>query len=164
MRQPLGVVAGITPFNFPVMVPMWMIPVAIAAGNTFVLKPSPIDPSPSLRIAELLKEAGLPDGVFNVVQGDKTAVDALLASRREGPELRRLHPDRQLHLRNRRPPRQARAGPGRRQNHMVVMPDADIDQAVDALIGAGYARPASAAWPSAWPCWWATRPSAACPS
>ncbi len=71
-------VAGITPFNFPVMVPMWMFPVAIAAGNTFVLKPSPTDPSASLRIAELLREAGLPDGVFNVVQGDKVAVDALL--------------------------------------------------------------------------------------
>ncbi len=78
MRQPLGVVAGITPFNFPVMVPMWMFPVAIAAGNTFVLKPSPLDPSPSLLMAELLKKAGLPDGVFNVVQGDKQAVDALL--------------------------------------------------------------------------------------
>ena len=79
MRQPLGVVAGITPFNFPVMVPMWMFPVAIATGNTFVLKPSPLDPSPSLFIADLLKQAGLPDGVFNVVQGDKEAVDALLA-------------------------------------------------------------------------------------
>ncbi|TXI62615.1 MAG: aldehyde dehydrogenase family protein, partial [Limnohabitans sp.] len=78
MRQPLGVVAGITPFNFPVMVPMWMFPVAIAAGNCFVLKPSPIDPSPSLFMAELLRQAGLPDGVFNVVQGDKEAVDALL--------------------------------------------------------------------------------------
>jgi malonate-semialdehyde dehydrogenase (acetylating)/methylmalonate-semialdehyde dehydrogenase len=78
MRQPLGMVAGITPFNFPVMVPMWMFPVAIACGNTFVLKPSPIDPSPSLFMAELLKKAGLPDGVFNVVQGDKEAVDALL--------------------------------------------------------------------------------------
>src|SRR5437667_3494002 len=78
LRQPLGVVAGITPFNFPVMVPMWMFPVAIAARNTFVLKPSPIDPSPSLFMADLLKQAGLPDGVFNVVQGDKEAVDALL--------------------------------------------------------------------------------------
>ena len=78
LRQPLGVCAGITPFNFPVMVPMWMFPVAIAAGNTFILKPSPIDPSPSLFIADLLKQAGLPDGVFNVVQGDKEAVDALL--------------------------------------------------------------------------------------
>ena len=78
VRQPLGVVAGITPFNFPVMVPMWMFPVAIAAGNTFILKPSPTDPTPSLMIADLLKQAGLPDGVFNVVQGDKVAVDALL--------------------------------------------------------------------------------------
>ncbi|MBT9467084.1 aldehyde dehydrogenase family protein, partial [Hydrogenophaga sp.] len=78
LRQPLGVVAGITPFNFPVMVPMWMFPVAIAAGNTFVLKPSPIDPSASLFMGELFKQAGLPDGVFNVVQGDKEAVDALL--------------------------------------------------------------------------------------
>lgn len=78
LRQPLGVVAGITPFNFPVMVPMWMFPVALATGNTFVLKPSPLDPSPSLLMAELLKQAGLPDGVFNVVQGDKEAVDALL--------------------------------------------------------------------------------------
>ena len=79
LRQPLGVVAGITPFNFPVMVPCWMYPVAIAAGNTFVLKPSPIDPSPSLMVAELMREAGFPKGVFNVVQGDKEAVDALLA-------------------------------------------------------------------------------------
>src|SRR5450830_1479708 len=78
LRQPLVVVAGITPFNFPVMVPMWMFPVAIAAGNTFVLKPSPTDPSASLFMADLLKQAGLPDGVFNVVQGDKEAVDALL--------------------------------------------------------------------------------------
>jgi malonate-semialdehyde dehydrogenase (acetylating)/methylmalonate-semialdehyde dehydrogenase len=78
LRQPLGVVAGITPFNFPVMVPMWMFPVAIAAGNTFVLKPSPTDPSASLFMGELFKKAGLPDGVFNVVQGDKEAVDALL--------------------------------------------------------------------------------------
>src|SRR5450631_1908423 len=79
IRQPLGVVAGITPFNFPVMVPMWMYPVAIACGNTFILKPSERDPSPSLLMAELLQRAGLPDGVFNVVQGDKVAVDALLA-------------------------------------------------------------------------------------
>ena len=78
LRQPLGVVAGVTPFNFPVMVPMWMFPSALATGNTFVLKPSPIDPSASLFMAELLKQAGLPDGVFNVVQGDKEAVNALL--------------------------------------------------------------------------------------
>src|ERR1700712_3314901 len=79
MRQPLGVVAGVTPFNFPVMVPMWMFPMAIAAGNCFILKPSPLDPTPSIMMADLLKQAGLPDGVFNVVQGDKDAVDALLA-------------------------------------------------------------------------------------
>ena len=79
LRQALGVVAGITPFNFPMMVPMWMFPMAIAAGNTFMLKPSERDPSASIRLAELLKEAGLPDGVFNVVHGDKVAVDALLA-------------------------------------------------------------------------------------
>ena len=78
MRQPLGVVAGITPFNFPAMVPMWMFPVALACGNTFILKPSERDPSASLLLAELLKQAGLPDGVFNVVQGDKAAVDAML--------------------------------------------------------------------------------------
>ncbi|WP_035933857.1 aldehyde dehydrogenase family protein, partial [Caballeronia glathei] len=81
LRQPLGVVAGITPFNFPMMVPCWMFPIAIATGNTFVLKPSERDPSASIRLAELLAEAGLPEGVFNVVHGDKTAVDALLAHR-----------------------------------------------------------------------------------
>src|SRR3546814_21062020 len=80
LRQPLGVVAGITPFNFPVMVPMWMFPVALVCGNTFILKPSERDPSASLLIADLLKKAGLPDGVFNVVQGDKLAVDALIAN------------------------------------------------------------------------------------
>ncbi|MBO9652156.1 MAG: CoA-acylating methylmalonate-semialdehyde dehydrogenase, partial [Variovorax sp.] len=139
MRQPLGVVAGITPFNFPVMVPMWMFPVAIAAGNTFILKPSPLDPSPSLRIAELLKEAGLPDGVFNVVQGDKEAVDALL-----------VHPDVQAisfvgstPIANYIYETGARHGKrvqalGGAKNHMVVMPDADIEQTVDALIGSGY--------------------------
>ena len=84
MRQPLGVVAGVTPFNFPVMVPMWMFPIAIACGNTFILKPSPTDPSASLFMAKLLKEAGLPDGVFNVVQGDKEAVDALI----ENPDVK----------------------------------------------------------------------------
>ncbi|MBB3182354.1 malonate-semialdehyde dehydrogenase (acetylating)/methylmalonate-semialdehyde dehydrogenase [Variovorax sp. Sphag1AA] len=139
MRQPLGVVAGITPFNFPVMVPMWMFPVAIAAGNCFILKPSPLDPSPSLRIAELLKEAGLPDGVFNVVQGDKEAVDALL-----------VHPDVQAisfvgstPIANYIYETGARHGKrvqalGGAKNHMVVMPDADIEQTVDALIGSGY--------------------------
>ena len=103
MRQPLGVVAGVTPFNFPCMVPMWMYPVAIACGNCFVLKPSERDPSPSILMAELLAEAGLPKGVFSVVQGDKVAVDALLVEpRREGAQLRRLDTDREVHLRDRR--------------------------------------------------------------
>ena len=139
LRQPLGVVAGVTPFNFPCMVPCWMFPVALACGNSFVLKPSPLDPSPSLLMAELLREAGLPDGVFNVVQGDKVAVDALLAHPRvkalsfvgSTPIAHALY--------------QAGAANGKRvqalggaKNHMVVMPDADIDQAVDALIGSAY--------------------------
>lgn len=139
LRQPLGVVAGVTPFNFPVMVPMWMFPVALATGNTFVLKPSPIDPSPSLFIADLLKQAGLPDGVFNVVQGDKEAVNALL-----------VHPDVQpvsfvgsTPIANHIYETGARHGKrvqalGGAKNHLVVMPDADIDQVVDALVGAAY--------------------------
>ncbi len=139
LRQPLGVVAGITPFNFPVMVPMWMFPVALACGNTFVLKPSERDPSPSLLIADLLKQAGLPDGVFNVVQGDKTAVDALLA-----------HPDVQalsfvgstpiaeyIYTEGTKHGKRVQALGGAK-NHLVVMPDADLDQAVDALVGAAY--------------------------
>jgi malonate-semialdehyde dehydrogenase (acetylating)/methylmalonate-semialdehyde dehydrogenase len=138
-RQPLGVVAGITPFNFPVMVPMWMYPVAIACGNCFILKPSERDPSPSLRMAELLREAGLPDGVFNVVQGDKLVVDALLT-----------HPDvaavsfvgstpiaRHIYETGARHGKRVQALGGAK-NHMVVMPDADLDQAVDALVGAAY--------------------------
>ena len=139
LRQPLGVVAGITPFNFPCMVPMWMYPVALACGNAFILKPSERDPSPSLFMADLLKQAGLPDGVFNVVQGDKVAVDALLT-----------HPDvKALSFVGSTPIAQyiyeTGAHHGKRvqalggaKNHMVVMPDADIDQAVDGLIGAGY--------------------------
>jgi malonate-semialdehyde dehydrogenase (acetylating)/methylmalonate-semialdehyde dehydrogenase len=139
VRQPLGVVAGITPFNFPVMVPMWMFPVAIAAGNTFVLKPSPIDPSPSLPIAELLKEAGLPDGVFNVVQGDKAAVDALL----EHPDVKAVSFVGSTPIANRIYEVGARNGKrvqalGGAKNHMVVMPDADVEQTVDALLGAAY--------------------------
>ncbi len=139
LRQPLGVVAGVTPFNFPVMVPMWMFPVAIAAGNCFVLKPSPIDPSPSLFIADLLKQSGLPDGVFNVVQGDKEVVDALL----EHPEVKALSFVGSTPIANYIYETGARHGKrvqalGGAKNHMVVMPDADIDQAVDALIGAGY--------------------------
>ncbi len=139
LRQPLGVVAGITPFNFPVMVPMWMFPVAIAAGNCFVLKPSPIDPSPSLFIAELLKQAGLPDGVFSVVQGDKEAVDALLVH----PDVKAISFVGSTPIANYIYETGAHHGKrvqalGGAKNHMVVMPDADIDQAVDALIGAGY--------------------------
>ncbi len=138
-RQPLGVTAGITPFNFPFMVPMWMAPVAIACGNSFILKPSERDPSPSLLTAELFREAGLPDGVFNVVQGDKVAVDALLN-----------HPDvqavsffgstpiaRYIYETAARNGKRAQALGGAK-NHMVVMPDADLDQAADALIGAAY--------------------------
>jgi malonate-semialdehyde dehydrogenase (acetylating)/methylmalonate-semialdehyde dehydrogenase len=139
MRQPLGVVAGITPFNFPVMVPMWMFPVAIACGNTFVLKPSPIDPSPSLFIADLLKQAGLPDGVFNVVQGDKEAVDALL----DHPDVKAVSFVGSTPIANYIYETGAHHGKrvqalGGAKNHMVVMPDADIDQAVDALIGSAY--------------------------
>lgn len=139
MRQPLGIVAGITPFNFPVMVPMWMFPVAIAAGNTFVLKPSPIDPSPSLLMADLLKEAGLPDGVFNVVQGDKEAVDALLVH----SDVKAISFVGSTPIANYIYETGAHHGKrvqalGGAKNHMVVMPDADLDQAVDALIGAAY--------------------------
>ncbi len=139
LRQPLGVVAGVTPFNFPCMVPCWMFPLALACGNAFVLKPSERDPSPSLFMADLLRQAGLPDGVFNVVQGDKVVVDALLA-----------HPDvKALSFVGSTPIAQyiyetgARHGKrvqalGGAKNHMVVMPDADMDQAVDALVGAAY--------------------------
>ncbi len=139
MRQPLGVVAGITPFNFPAMVPMWMFPVAIATGNTFILKPSPLDPSASLMIADLLKQAGLPDGVFNVVQGDKESVEALI----DHPEVRALSFVGSTPIANLIYERGARHGKrvqalGGAKNHMVVMPDADLDKAVDALIGAAY--------------------------
>ena len=139
LRQPLGVVAGITPFNFPVMVPMWMFPVALACGNCFILKPSPIDPSPSLMIADLLKQAGLPDGVFNVVQGGKEAVDALL----EHPDVKAISFVGSTPIANYIYETGARRGKrvqalGGAKNHMVVMPDADIEQAVDALIGSAY--------------------------
>ena len=139
MRQPLGVVAGITPFNFPVMVPMWMFPLAIAAGNCFILKPSPIDPSPSLFMAELLKKAGLPDGVFNVVQGDKEAVDALLVH----PDVKAVSFVGSTPIANYIYETGAHHGKrvqalGGAKNHMIVMPDADMDQVVDALIGSAY--------------------------
>ena len=139
LRQPLGVVAGITPFNFPVMVPMWMFPVAIAAGNTFILKPSPIDPTPSLFMGELLKKAGLPDGVYNVVQGDKEAVDALLVH----PDVKAISFVGSTPIANYIYETGAHHGKrvqalGGAKNHMVVMPDADLDQAVSALMGAAY--------------------------
>ncbi|CCN17150.1 CoA-acylating methylmalonate-semialdehyde dehydrogenase [Bordetella bronchiseptica] len=139
MRQPLGVVAGITPFNFPMMVPCWMFPVALACGNTFVLKPSERDPSAALRLAELLKEAGLPDGVFNVVQGDKQAVDALIAH----PQVEALSfvgstPIAEyIYAEGTRRGKRVQALGGAK-NHMVVMPDADLDQVTDALMGAAY--------------------------
>jgi malonate-semialdehyde dehydrogenase (acetylating)/methylmalonate-semialdehyde dehydrogenase len=139
LRQPLGVCAGITPFNFPAMVPMWMYPVAIACGNTFVLKPSEKVPSTAMRLAELFKEAGLPDGVLNVVHGDKVAVDAILA-----------HPDvkavsfvgstpiaRYIYETGARHGKRVQALGGAK-NHAVVLPDADLDFAADALIGAAY--------------------------
>jgi len=138
-RQPLGVVAGITPFNFPAMVPMWMFPVAIACGNCFVLKPSERDPGLSLELARLLKQAGLPDGVFNVVQGDKEAVDALLDS----PDVSAISfvgstPIAEyVHGRATASGKRVQALGGAK-NHMVVMPDADLEQAADALIGAAY--------------------------
>ena len=139
MRQPLGVVAGITPFNFPVMVPCWMFPVAIAAGNAFILKPSERDPSASLFMAQLLKEAGLPDGVFNVIQGDKVAVDSLL----DHVDVKAVSFVGSTPIANYIYETGARHGKrvqalGGAKNHMVVMPDADVDQAVDALVGAGY--------------------------
>ncbi|MGP0016884.1 CoA-acylating methylmalonate-semialdehyde dehydrogenase [Pseudomonas sp.] len=139
LRQPLGVCAGVTPFNFPVMVPLWMIPLALVTGNCFILKPSERDPSASLLMARLLTEAGLPDGVFNVVQGDKLAVDALL----QHPDIEAIsfvgstpiaeYIHQQATARGKRV--QALGGA---KNHMIVMPDADLDQAADALIGAAY--------------------------
>ena len=139
IRQPLGVVAGITPFNFPAMVPMWMFATAIATGNTFILKPSEKDPSASMFMAELLKEAGVPAGVFNVVHGDKVAVDAILA-----------HPGiaavsfvgstpiaRYIYETGTKAGKRVQALGGAK-NHMIVLPDADIDMAADAAISAGY--------------------------
>ncbi|MEX8508530.1 MAG: CoA-acylating methylmalonate-semialdehyde dehydrogenase [Leptothrix ochracea] len=139
VRQALGVVAGVTPFNFPVMVPCWMFPVAIACGNTFVLKPSERDPSASIFMAELLTRAGLPDGVFNVVQGDKLAVDALLGH----PDVKALSFVGSTPIAQSIYERGAHHGKrvqalGGAKNHMVVMPDADVEQTVDALIGAAY--------------------------
>jgi malonate-semialdehyde dehydrogenase (acetylating)/methylmalonate-semialdehyde dehydrogenase len=139
IRTPVGVCAGITPFNFPAMVPMWMFPIAIGCGNTFVLKPSERDPTLSLRLAELLQEAGLPDGVFNVVHGDKEAVDALLAH----PTVRAVSFVGSTPIAKYIYETGARHGKrvqalGGAKNHAVVMPDADLDYATEAIIGAGY--------------------------
>ncbi len=139
VRQPLGVVAGITPFNFPAMVPMWMFPIAIACGNTFILKPSERDPSASVFLAELLKEAGLPDGVFNVIHGDRQAVDGLL----EHPTIKAVSfvgstPIAEYVYTHGTAHGKRVQALGGAKNHMIVMPDADLDQAADALVGAAY--------------------------
>jgi malonate-semialdehyde dehydrogenase (acetylating) / methylmalonate-semialdehyde dehydrogenase len=139
IRQPLGVVAGITPFNFPAMVPMWMFPIAIGCGNTFVLKPSEKDPSASLLLAEMLAEAGLPDGVFNVVQGDKEAVDALLGH----PDVRAVSfvgstPVARYVWEHGTASAKRVQALGGAKNHMVVLPDADLDLAADAAVSAGF--------------------------
>ncbi|MCK0769811.1 CoA-acylating methylmalonate-semialdehyde dehydrogenase [Chromohalobacter canadensis] len=139
LMQPLGVCTGISPFNFPAMVPMWMFPIALACGNTFVMKPSEKDPSTPLRLAELLTEAGLPDGVFNVVNGDKEAVDVLLTDERvqavsfvgSTPIAEYIYATGSAHGKR----VQALGGA---KNHMVIMPDADLDQAINALMGAAY--------------------------
>ena len=137
--QALGVVAGITPFNFPAMVPIWMFPNAIACGNAFILKPSERDPSVTLILADLLKQAGLPDGVFNVIQGDKVVVDAIL----DNPDIMAVSfvgstpVAKYIYTRGTSNGKRVQALGGAK-NHMIIMPDADMDQAVDALMGAGY--------------------------
>jgi malonate-semialdehyde dehydrogenase (acetylating)/methylmalonate-semialdehyde dehydrogenase len=139
MRQPLGVVAGITPFNFPAMVPLWMFPLALACGNTFVLKPSERDPSASILMAEMLKEAGLPDGCFNVVHGDKTSVDAILRHKTiQAVSFVGSTPIAEyVYAEGTKNGKRVQALGGAK-NHMIVMPDADLDQAADALVGAAY--------------------------
>ena len=139
IRQPIGVCAGITPFNFPAMVPMWMFPVAITCGNTFVLKPSERDPSTPLRVAELLKEAGLPDGVFNVINGDKEAVDTLLTDPRVGAVsfVGSTTIGKYIYETGCANEKRVQALCGAK-NHMIIMPDADMDQTVDAVMGAAY--------------------------
>jgi malonate-semialdehyde dehydrogenase (acetylating)/methylmalonate-semialdehyde dehydrogenase len=139
LRQPLGIVAGITPFNFPAMVPMWMFPVALACGNCFVLKPSERTPSAAVLMAEWLKEAGLPDGAFNVVQGDREAVDSILSD----PDVSAVSFVGSTPIARYIYETAARSGKrcqalGGAKNHMIVMPDADLDQAVDALMGAAF--------------------------
>jgi malonate-semialdehyde dehydrogenase (acetylating)/methylmalonate-semialdehyde dehydrogenase len=139
LRQPLGVVAGITPFNFPAMVPLWMFPIAVVCGNSFVLKPSERDPSASILLAEMLKEAGLPDGVLNVVQGDKTAVDALLAH----PLVSAVSFVGSTAVARRIQSQASACGKrvqalGGAKNHAVILPDAPLDSVVEALVGAAY--------------------------
>jgi malonate-semialdehyde dehydrogenase (acetylating)/methylmalonate-semialdehyde dehydrogenase len=139
VRQPLGVVAGITPFNFPAMIPLWMSPIAIACGNCFILKPSEKDPSFALRLADLYKQAGLPDGVFNVVQGDKVAVNAILAH----PGIQAVSfvgstPIAEYIYHTGCANNKRVQALGGAKNHMVVLPDADMDQASDAIMGAAY--------------------------
>ena len=138
-RQPLGVVAGITPFNFPAMVPMWMYPLAIAAGNTFILKPSERDPSASMVVWDLFQEAGFPDGVLNIVHGDKEIVDAILDHRdiKAVSFVGSTPIAEYVYSRGTAKGKRVQALGGAK-NHMIVMPDADIDKAVDALMGAGY--------------------------
>ncbi|WP_319529203.1 CoA-acylating methylmalonate-semialdehyde dehydrogenase [uncultured Cohaesibacter sp.] len=138
-RQPLGVVAGITPFNFPAMVPMWMFPMAIACGNTFVLKPSERDPSAATFVCELLMQAGLPKGVINVVHGDKSAVDTLL----DHPDIKAVSfvgstPIAEYVYRRGTDSAKRVQALGGAKNHMIIMPDADMEQAADALMGAGF--------------------------
>ena len=139
IRQPLGVCSGITPFNFPAMVPMWMFPMAIACGNTFILKPSEKDPSCSIKLAELLKEAGLPDGVFNVINGDKEVVDAILTNK----DIKAVSfvgsiPIAKYIYENAAKNEKRVQALGGAKNHCVVMPDCDLDQAVNGLMGAAY--------------------------
>ncbi len=139
IRQPLGVCAGITPFNFPAMVPMWMFPMAIACGNTFILKPSEKDPSCSVRLAELLKEAGLPDGVFNIVNGDKEVVDAILVNKDiKAVSFVGSTPIAKYIYENAAKNEKRVQALGGAKNHCVVMPDCDLDQAVNGLMGAAY--------------------------
>ena len=139
IRQPLGICAGITPFNFPAMVPMWMFPIAIACGNSFILKPSEKDPSCSIRLAELFTEAGLPDGVFNVVQGNKDVVDLILDSNDISSIsfVGSTQVAKYIYERSAKNGKRVQALGGAK-NHLVVMPDANLDQAVDGVIGAGF--------------------------
>ena len=139
LRQPLGVCAGITPFNFPAMVPMWMFPMAIACGNTFILKPSEKDPSCSMRLAELFKEAGLPDGVFNIVNGDKEVVDAIIGNKNiSAVSFVGSTPIAKYIYENCAKNEKRVQALGGAKNHCVVMPDCDLDQAVNGLMGAAY--------------------------